>query len=144
MKHTKYSRCLAQSAAVSSPVEDDVVMALLSGQFVGGGHSSDGQQRFEKDRQTIVDRIRHFNVFITPATKNRASQVVCFTQHTSVQHAIIALILFIFSFNVPWKTTSITCAANPNYTWFLKPLLDFAITGRNDKSVTYLFVQQWH
>lgn len=76
IKHTNYSSCLTESDTVNSPVEYDVVMSLLSGQFVGRGYSSDGQQRFQKDRQTIVDGIGYFNIFITPTVKNGASQLV--------------------------------------------------------------------
>lgn len=46
-----------QPRRVPSPVQYDIVVPLLSGQFVGGCYSGDGQQRLQEDRQTIVDGI---------------------------------------------------------------------------------------
>lgn len=64
--------------SVHSPVQYDVVVSLLSGKFIGRRYSGDGQQRLQKDRQAVVDRVRHLDVLIAPtgdkemSTKNRA------------------------------------------------------------------------
>lgn len=41
-------------------------MSLFSRQFIGRCYSGDGQQRLQKDRQTVVDCVRHLDVLITP------------------------------------------------------------------------------
>lgn len=46
-------------------------MSLLPGQFVGRRHPGDGHEWLQKDRQTVVDRVRHLYVFITPAAKTQ-------------------------------------------------------------------------
>lgn len=39
------------------PVEYDIVVSLLSGQFISRRDSGDGQQRLQEDRQTVIDCI---------------------------------------------------------------------------------------
>lgn len=73
-----------QTGNVHLPIEYDIVMSLLSGQFVRRCYSCDSQQRFQKDRQTIVDCIRHFNVFITPMVRNRTQKLVTNQQLVSL------------------------------------------------------------
>lgn len=50
-----------------SPVQDDVVVALVSGQLVGGRDSGDGQQRLQQHGQTVINRVGHLDVLLTPA-----------------------------------------------------------------------------
>lgn len=48
------------------PIQDDIIMALFAGQFVGRSNSGDGQERFKKQGQTRINSVGDFNVLFTP------------------------------------------------------------------------------
>lgn len=48
------------------PIQDDIIVALFAWQFVGRSNSRDGQERFEKQGQTRINRVGDFNVLFTP------------------------------------------------------------------------------
>lgn len=59
-----------------SPVEYDIVVSLLSGQFISRRDSGDGQQRLQEDRQTVIDSIRHLDFLIAPAADRKHGDVL--------------------------------------------------------------------